>query len=816
MFTSSSCNRNALATATSPTHTAFASHFAVGIVSLEDKRVVSLLQGHAKEVTCVRFLANNALLSASADASLKVWTQNESTKKWKCTASLNQHTAPINAIAVLPLSETSHLIVSAASDATARVSILHNFDTFETVQTIATGNRYALAANLAFLPNSTAPMLFLGGCDHTLSVYLRGDDGQFTKTLSLHGHTDWIRDIDVVPFTSAGNANVPGFSDGDLMIATASQDKYIRLWKVCETSTRAEESVAPVAVDSSAVGASNSEFDDAIEMLEALVGEEGEGGRQLSTKAHLIEVSVGSVKRKYTIMFDALLIGHEDWVHSVSWSPAVSIDGVRTQRLELVSASADKSVTVWRPDVGHVWSPDVRLGEVGGTSFGFYGARFVSSSSSILAHGYHGAIQYWERKSDVEGREVWEAVVGLSGHYGVVKDIAWNANGDFLVSSSLDQTSRLWGLWAHDPTSKTPTYHELARPQIHGYDLHCLAMLSPYSFISGADEKVLRVFSASQTFLTSLHHISNVSEPETVSSTLPVGAAVPALGLSNKAILSNSSTLDTNAQLTFEAQAPEIIHAPPLEQYLMQHTLWPEVQKLYGHGYEIMALTASKDGKFVASSSKAAVAEHAVIRVWSTETWKEVQKPLVAHSLTVTGLKFSWGGEWLVSCGRDRMWSLFGRKNGEEEFLPVVKNVAHGRIIWGVGWSWDDKYFATGSRDKTVKVWCLDRVVASRECEVSIQGESSVTALAFTPWDQLGGKGYLLAVGHENGRVLFYEVRVVDGKVAVEESKEVKIDAEDCPGLTVTRVAWRPRVEGKEELVLAVSSEDYSVRIYNL
>jgi len=33
---------------------------------------------------------------------------------------------------------------------------------------------------------------------------------------------------------------------------------------------------------------------------------------------------------------------------------------------------------------------------------------------------------------------------------------------------------------------------------------------------------------------------------------------------------------------------------PPPEEALAQNTLWPEAQKLYGHGYEIFAIAATK------------------------------------------------------------------------------------------------------------------------------------------------------------------------------------------------------------------------------
>ena len=35
-------------------------------------------------------------------------------------------------------------------------------------------------------------------------------------------------------------------------------------------------------------------------------------------------------------------------------------------------------------------------------------------------------------------------------------------------------------------------WYEIARPQVHGYDLQCLAMINRYKFASGADKKVIR------------------------------------------------------------------------------------------------------------------------------------------------------------------------------------------------------------------------------------------------------------------------------------------------------------------------------------
>lgn len=58
------------------------------------------------------------------------------------------------------------------------------------------------------------------------------------------------------------------------------------------------------------------------------------------------------------------------------------------------------------------------------------------------------------------------------------------------------------------------------------------------------------------------------------------------------------------------------ISEPPTEENLLQNTLWPEVQKLYGHGYEIFALAARHDGTLLASACKATTPEHAAIIIW--------------------------------------------------------------------------------------------------------------------------------------------------------------------------------------------------------
>lgn len=99
---------------------------------------------------------------------------------------------------------------------------------------------------------------------------------------------------------------------------------------------------------------------------------------------------------------------------------------------------------------------------------------------------------------------------------------------------SSDQTARIHAE-CNLPSSSTPVWAEIARPQIHGYDMTDASFISPFRFVSGADEKVARVFDAPQGFVESLRSLG-ISKREAEEESRPKGATVPPLGLSNRAL----------------------------------------------------------------------------------------------------------------------------------------------------------------------------------------------------------------------------------------------------------------------------------------
>lgn len=323
---------------------------------------------------------------------------------------------------------------------------------------------------------------------------------------------------------------------------------------------------------------------------------------------------------------------------------------------------------------------------------------------------------------------------------------------------SLDQTTRLFGPWNREVDGQqVSTWHEMGRPQVHGYDIKCISFVHEWQFVSGADEKVLRVFDAPKSCVESLALLTNDASMTSNIDSLPVGANLPALGLSNKAVFEDESVPEpeqVGSHSSTSASADtlsQVMNHPPFEETLIQHTLWPEVDKLYGHLYELISVDASHDGQYVASSCKAANAEHAVVRLFNASNWKEVKTKIDAHALTVTRVKFSHDDRWLLTVSRDRLWSLSERtEDPETPYRLVAKTKAHARIIWDCAWSHDDKLFVTGSRDKTLKVW-TQTGPAKWDCVATIKCSEAITAVDFAP--VAVNNTYVIAVGLENGRI---------------------------------------------------------------
>ena len=272
---------------------------------------------------------------------------------------------------------------------------------------------------------------------------------------------------------------------------------------------------------------------------------------------------------------------------------------------------------VWK-EVEGIWMEEARVGEIGGNTLGMLGGAW-GPKGEIIGYSFNGAFHLW--RPTVPG---WSPGVVVGGHQGSVADLSWEKSGAYLLTVGTDQTTR-----CHAFCSGSDAWHEVARPQVHGYDMSCIASLPNFSFVSGAEEKVLRAFQAPKNFLDNFIRLTGIKDANVEREKLPQGASLPTLGLSNKAVYEGEKTIpeeDRHVKDQFPDFyfTPQILDTPPPEESLVQNTLWPELHKMYGHGYELYAVAANGDGTVVASVCKSSQPAEAAILLWCTKSWKQV------------------------------------------------------------------------------------------------------------------------------------------------------------------------------------------------
>nr|XP_006635894.1 PREDICTED: elongator complex protein 2 [Lepisosteus oculatus] len=791
---------------------AFGTCNSVALYHPKRRTIFATLNGHTGRVNAVKWVLRNdcgaetELVSGGSDNQVLVWEVQDGkfTKSGQCEG----HTRAVCAVDAIYLDVDSRqlLIASAASDSTVKIWMKQDSKT-QCLQTLPFGNGFMMDLSLALLPGTRVPILACGGDDCRIHLFTRQEE-QFEKALSLLGHEDWIRGV------------AWAVRDGEVLLASCAQDCLIRMWKVLAKSDIGED-----------------------------LDEE-----TIKMKEFVFSVKLKDSSLSFAVTLETVLAGHENWVYGVCWQPSFLRDGIVQQPMRLLSASMDKTMILWAPDEeSGVWLEQVRVGEVGGNTLGFYGCQMSPDGSMILAHAFHGALHLWYQDLSKEGE--WSPGVVVSGHFNSVQDLSWDPDGEFLVSVGADQTARLFTPWKKKNQTEV-TWHEISRPQIHGYDMQCLAMVGRFQFVSGADEKVLRVFRAPRNFVENFSNITGTPLEKLWCSTdttdLPEGASTPALGLSNKAVFQGdlvpqgsedegqfNTVSDQYKESYFQ---PLSLTEPPPEDHLLQNTLWPEVQKLYGHGYEMFCVASNNARTVVASACKASKPEHAAILLWSTSSWKQLLS-LPLHSLTVTQMAFSPDNRFLLAVSRDRTWSLWRQQEDiHTDSEPCYtlyththkNNSVHTRIIWACDWSPDSKYFVTASRDKKVIIWgegsCDENV--EKNCQLMVCPRSSVldvgdaaTAVSFCPMQYPDGS-YILSVGLECGRIALYKWKLLtDPSAGTDWIKCGEMDEFQRHALSVKRLRWRP-VGGRAGHAddtgdsgwtqLASAGADHCIKIFNI
>ena len=827
---------------------AYGSHNLIHINNPSEVKTYLTLKGHTKRVNIIKFIDNHKkegnriieLLSGGADGKIIHWENLNNDKKYifdykcwkkakeyKCSELLKnkeiaeENIPSINILESVFLSSIEKYFAIFASNG---ILDLFYFD--------IDLNEYKLFSSLNFSRklqdtisicaiNENYLMMLTGGYDKKINIYTVMRINTLNKQLQLNnynlekikpvefctsliGHENDIRDISIVSPDNFDNTK-------SIFFCSCSQDSYIRIWNL----TKLEKNDLSKLADNINTSKANSIYDE-----------------YKSKTSYVIKIPIHNKEKinltnefeYYNITLESVLSGHEDVVSSVAW-------GQIEDNFVILSSSLDFSVGIWVFDKKYnIWDKKYSLGEMVGNRHAFYYATFLNSYKEVLAYSYHGCLYYW--KMNNEGK--FEAKPVIHGHFAEVTDIRWDPSKNILFTCSHDETTRCFGFWV-----KNKTWHEINRPQIHGYPVHSISCINTNAkkednkeeiicnIISASEEKVLRMFNPPFNLIKFLKELSLKELKFKKDNTNEfyekkygnVEGSKQALGLMNREVVLEEkeeeasnfdySKFDPDAILTNKSEQIYVskynYQIPPDEDFLSNNTLWPEEAKMYGHGNEVYTIDISHDGKYLASGQKAQEVKNAKLYLWDLDS-KKLLKKLDGCTLTIVQICFSPNDNYLLTVSRDRSWNLYIKKDNSYELYQNLKN-AHKRIIWCCSWSFDEKYFITGSRDKFISIWTKDETNKFKKYS-TLENREAVTAIEFIGTSLDEGDSYLFIVGFESGRISIGRFLVKDKKIEfIYDLNEFLIH-----GAKVNKI----RSFYKEnKCYFATCSDDFSVRIFS-
>jgi WD40 repeat protein/tRNA A-37 threonylcarbamoyl transferase component Bud32 len=491
---------------------------------------------------------------------------------------------------------------------------------------------------------------------------------------TLYGHVGAIRNV--------------AFSPDGLQLASAGQDKMVKVWDVKngqEILTLRGHKVGIKSVIFSPDG-----------LLLASAGED--------QTVKIWDATSGREVRT--------LRGHTSTVSSVSFSS----DG-----LLLASASEDETVKLW----------DVKSGQEVRTLRGHTNivtsVAFSPDGLLLASAAVDGTVKLWNSKTGQTVRTL--SAHDPAGTANAIRSVAFSPDGLLLATANDDQTVKLWDAHGGQEVRTLRTHTGLVTSVAFSPDGVLLASAGYDNTVKVGDTKsgqeivILRghtnavlgvTFSPDGQLLASASSdgtvkLWNARSSQHIRALWGHNGPVTSVAFSPDGVLLASGSYDTTVKL-WDSKSGQ------------------ENRTLRGHDSVVLGLTFSPDGLLLASASG-----DRTLKLWDVKSGKEI-RTFRGHASAVFCVTFSADGHLLASGGGDNTVKLWETKSGKE-----IGSSYQSDPVSSVVFSADGRLLASGSGNGTIGLWDAKSGKAIQTFNAHAGG---VRALSFSV--------LLASAGHDN------------------------------------------------------------------